>query len=55
VNQRVFETTFYIDASDVLDGSEKSFYLPSVFTDNCFYMLALASRRETAKQIEGIK
>ena len=34
VNQRVFETTFYIDASDVLDGSEKSFYLPSVFTDS---------------------
>ena len=34
VNQRVFETTFYIDASDVLDGSEKSLYLPSVFTDS---------------------
>jgi hypothetical protein len=34
VNQRVFETTFYINASDVLDGSEKSFYLPSVFTDS---------------------
>jgi hypothetical protein len=34
VNQRVFETTFYIKASDVLDGSEKSLYLPSVFTDS---------------------
>jgi hypothetical protein len=34
VNQRVFETTFYINASDVLDGSEKSLYLPSVFTDS---------------------
>ena len=33
VNQRVFETTFYINASDVLDGSEKALYLPSVFTD----------------------
>jgi hypothetical protein len=33
VNQRVFETTFYINASDVLDGSEKTLYLPSVFTD----------------------
>jgi hypothetical protein len=32
-NQRVFETTFYINASDVLDGSEKTLYLPSVFTD----------------------
>ncbi len=32
VNQRVFETTFYINASDVLDGSEKTLYLPSVFT-----------------------
>lgn len=32
-NQRVFETTFYINASDVLDGSEKTVYLPSVFTD----------------------
>jgi hypothetical protein len=34
VNRRVFETTFYINASDVLDGSEKSLYLPSVFTDS---------------------
>ena len=34
VNQRVFETTFYINASDVIDGSEKSLYLPSVFTDS---------------------
>ena len=33
VNQRVFETTFYINASDVLDGSEKTLYLPSAFTD----------------------
>ena len=33
VNQRVFETTFYINASDVLDGSENVLYLPSVFTD----------------------
>lgn len=33
-NQRVFETTFYINASDVLDGSEKILYLPSVFTDS---------------------
>jgi hypothetical protein len=34
VNQRVFETTFYINAGDVLDGSEKTLYLPSVFTDS---------------------
>jgi hypothetical protein len=34
VNQRVFETTFYINASDVLDGSEKTLYLPSAFTDS---------------------
>lgn len=33
VNQRVFETTFYVNASDVLDGSEKLLYLPSAFTD----------------------
>jgi len=33
VNQRVFETTFYINANDVLDGSEKTLYLPSTFTD----------------------
>jgi len=33
-NQRVFETTFYINASDVLDGSEKSLYLPSAFTES---------------------
>jgi hypothetical protein len=33
VNQRVFETTFYINASDVLDGSEKTLYLPQGFTD----------------------
>jgi hypothetical protein len=32
-NQRVFETTFYINASDVLDGSEKTLYLPSALTD----------------------
>jgi hypothetical protein len=34
VNQRVLETTFYINASDVLDGSEKTLYLPSAFTDS---------------------
>jgi hypothetical protein len=34
VNQRVFETTFYLNASDVLDGSEKTLYLPSAFTDS---------------------
>lgn len=34
VNQRVFEATFYINASDVLDGSERSLYLPSAFTDS---------------------
>jgi hypothetical protein len=33
VNQRVFETTFYVNASDVLDGSEKTLYLPSTFTN----------------------
>jgi hypothetical protein len=33
VNQRVFETTFYADAGDVLDGTEESLYLPSAFTD----------------------
>jgi hypothetical protein len=33
VNQRVFESTFYINAGDVLDGSEESLYLPSVFAD----------------------
>jgi hypothetical protein len=33
-HQRVFETTFYINASDVLDGSEKSLYLPSAFADS---------------------
>jgi hypothetical protein len=32
VNQRVFATTFYINASDVLAGREKSLYLPSVST-----------------------
>jgi hypothetical protein len=32
VNQRVFEATFYVNASDVLDGSEKILYLPSTFT-----------------------
>ncbi len=32
VNQRVFVATFYVDASDVLDGSEKTLYLPSTFT-----------------------
>lgn len=31
-NQRVFEATFYANASDVLDGSEKTLYLPSTFT-----------------------
>jgi hypothetical protein len=40
VNQRVFETTFYINASDVLDGSEQILYLPSAFTDS----------KETAQQ-----
>ena len=33
-NRRVFDTIFYINASDVLDGSEKSLYLPSAFTDS---------------------
>jgi hypothetical protein len=33
VNHRVFEATFYINASDVLDGSEKTLYLPPTFTD----------------------
>jgi hypothetical protein len=33
LKQRVFETTFSINAEDVLDGSEKTFYLPSAFTD----------------------
>ena len=33
VNQRVFETTFYINVRDVLDGSEALLYLPSAFTD----------------------
>lgn len=32
VNQRVFDATFYVNASDVLDGSEKILYLPSTFT-----------------------
>jgi len=31
VNQRVFEATFYVNGSDVLDGSEKILYLPSAF------------------------
>jgi hypothetical protein len=34
VNQRVFETSFLVNASDVLDGSERSLYLPSAFTDS---------------------
>jgi len=33
-NQRVFDTIFLINASDVLDGSEKTLYLPSAFTDS---------------------
>ena len=33
VNQRVFETNFYVNASDVLDGSEKSIYLNWAFTN----------------------
>jgi hypothetical protein len=33
VNRRVFETTFCINPGDVLDGSEKSLYLPAAFTD----------------------
>jgi hypothetical protein len=33
VNQRVFATKFYINASDVLDGSEKSIYLNWAFTN----------------------
>ena len=33
VNQQVFETSFYVNASDVLDGSEKSLCLPAAFTD----------------------
>lgn len=32
-NQRVFEATFFVDGSDVLDGSESVLYLPSAFTD----------------------
>jgi len=31
-DHRVFETTFCISASDVLDGSEKTLYLPEAFT-----------------------
>jgi hypothetical protein len=38
-NQRVFETTFYINASDVLDGSEKSLYLPWAFTDSSTHVV----------------
>ena len=34
VNQRVFETSFFMNASDVLDGSERTLYLPSAFTDS---------------------
>jgi hypothetical protein len=33
VNQRVFETKFHINTSDVLDGSEKSIYLNWAFTN----------------------
>jgi hypothetical protein len=33
VHQRVFETSFLINTSDLLDGSERSLYLPSAFTD----------------------
>jgi hypothetical protein len=33
VNQRVFETKFYINTSDVLDGSEKSISLNCAFTN----------------------
>jgi len=33
-DHRVFETTFCISASDVLDGSEKTLYLPPAFTDS---------------------
>jgi hypothetical protein len=32
VNKRVFETTFYVNSNDVLDGSEKILYLPAIFT-----------------------
>jgi hypothetical protein len=46
VNQRVFETTFYINASDVLDGSETSLYLPSIFTDSKDMAEKLSSRTE---------
>jgi hypothetical protein len=34
VNQRVLETSFFINAGDVLDGSEGVLYLPSAFTDS---------------------
>jgi hypothetical protein len=34
VNQRVLETNFFINAGDVLDGSEGVLYLPSAFTDS---------------------
>jgi hypothetical protein len=34
LKQRVFETTFFVDGRDVLDGSEKSLYFPSAFTDS---------------------
>lgn len=33
VTQHVFETAFYVNSTDVLDGSERSLCLPSAFTD----------------------
>jgi len=48
VNQRVFETTFYINASDVLDGSERSLFLPSAFTD----MKEITQQAETDPSLE---
>jgi hypothetical protein len=49
VNQRVFETTFYINASDVLDGSEKLLYLPSAFTDSKEMAQPIAAQRKSGK------
>jgi hypothetical protein len=33
VSKQVYETSFYVNASDVLDGSERSLCLPAAFTD----------------------
>ena len=34
VKQRVFQATFFVSASDVLDGSEQILFLPSTFTNS---------------------